>query len=504
MAKTSASGTTNSWVALLAKHHFWLLALAVPLVLVPMLSIAQGALKSEIAAVQAQIKGYIDSMKAVRRIPQHPNESWSNDIDSSTMRVKRETFREWERFWESQQSLRVWPELLGEQFVKAAATLRPDGKLAPILRERYQNNVLQIVRELPGRMGVASGMSEKSDPSGGLSSAPSPRPRPEPAAGGLDGRGVPVFEESPYFLSWAGENQQRIADSFNWEEPPTPAKILLAQEELWVYGLLCDMIAQFNKPATGPHNAPISRVDTLYVGYPAAEDNPGGAAGGRVTGIAVGGPAGGGPAADGPGGPGGPPGEGGGAAGRPPHPRFSGGQSGGGPAAPPPPGDPAEGVAPVSPDDMLRNWIYVDFSGKPLDVAQLAAAVDSQMVHLMPFVLKVVIDQRQIDPLLVALSQSAIPIDVRQLRINAGETAVSGSGRGGPSQSEPAAGAPSGDGRYHDVTLELRGTVGLATSPREEVVGLEKGQASSEAPGKPAAPPKDASSGILPRRRQPT
>lgn len=169
---------------------------------------------------------------------------------------------------------------------------------------------------------------------------------------------------------------------------------------------------------------------------------------------------------------------------RPPNPRFEGGQAGAagmgmgmGMGAPGP-----EAAAVVEPDEMLRNWVYVDFTGKPLDAAQLTAAVDCQMVHLMPFVLRVVIDQRQIDALLVSLSTATLPIDVRQVRMNppmagyAGVPSMPDSGSGGP-------GVPTGNiGRFYDVTVELRGTIGLATPPNEGAVGLEPGQGDAEAP----------------------
>jgi hypothetical protein len=481
MAKASVSGAARPWLTLLAKHHFWLLALIVPLVLLPLLFVAKGHLTGQIEAVQKQIEGHITSLQNVRRITQHPNDSWANDIDTSTMRVKRETLAEWRKFWDSQQVIRVWPESLGADFVKAVETLKPDGKLSPRLLERYQNMVRTLVRELPRRLGVEDGMI---DPAEAGQSAPiarlQPSVRPEmmrPGAGPADGG----LEVSPYVATWNQENQQRISSSFNWDKKPSTAKVLLAQEELWVYEVLCDVVARMNKPATGPHNAAIATINELFVGYPAAEDNPGGVGGGRLVRATAKQSADGMPPPDmmAPGAPETP----GALVGRPPNPRFAGGQPGApmmGPGAP-------EAAAPADPDEMLRNWVYVDFTGKPLDAAQLAAAVDSQMVHLMPFVLRVVIDQRQIDALLVSLATATIPIDVRQVRINpstSGQAAVMSMPDGG-------AGGPAVVGRFYDVTLELRGTVGLATPPNEITVGLEPGQSETAAPAesgeKPAA-----------------
>ena len=511
MAKASVSDAARPWLTLFVKHHFWLLSLIVPLVLLPLLFVAQNRLTSQIEAVRREIEGHISALQNVRRIPQHPNDSWANDIDASTMRVKRETFAEWRKFWESQRPLRVWPESLGPDFVKAVETLKPDGKLSPRLLERYQNMVRTLVRELPARLGVEDAMADPTE-SGQAAPNVGPQPsfRPEMMRPGMgSAEGVP--EVSPYFATWNPENQRRIFTTFNWDKKPSTAKVLLAQEELWVYGAMCDVVARMNKPATGPHNAAISTIDELYVGYPAAEDNPGGVSGGRVIRAGARQPAEGMAPPDmmGPGAPGVP----GAAVPRPPNPRFEGGQAGaagmGMGMAMGAPGPEAAAVA--EPDEMLRNWVYVDFTGKPLDAAQLASAVDCQMVHLMPFVLRVVIDQRQIDALLVSLSTATLPIDVRQVRMNAPMAGVAGvssmpdGGSGGPG-GPGGFGAPTGNvGRFYDVTLELRGTIGLATPPNEGTVGLEPGQGDAEAPadaGEKSAPaPKAALLNRHTRRR---
>lgn len=483
MAKISAADASRPLVEAFAKYHFWLLALVVPSVLLPLLFLARGDLAAKIETQRGAINGHIKAMKDVRAIPQHPNESWTNDIDNSTMRVKRETFAEWRKFWESQQPLRVWPASLGADFLKMVETLKSDGKLSRKLLERYQNNAVVLVRDLPKRMGVADAIAESLDP--GQAQGPGPGPEPSRPPVGPGGERV---EETQYLLSWNPENQNRIASSFKWSKVPSTTQVVLAQEELWVYGLLCDVVARMNKAATGPHNAAIVMVNELLVGYPAAEDNPGGQAGGRIRRVM----AGPGQTDAGPGGPPmpgmGPPGaEGGAGAGRPPHPRFGGATQRGGPSMPTQ--APEEGAAAVSPDDQLRNWIYVNFEGKPLDAAALAAAPDCQMVHLVPFVLRVVMDERLIDSLLVELSSASVPIDVRQVRINAGGTGPVG----GRPATDTGGASPSSAGRLHDVDLELRGTVGLATPPDEKAVGLEPGQAgdaaTEDAVEKPAAVP---------------
>jgi len=382
MAQAPIPDKMRPALTLLAKHHFWLLAVVIPAVLLPLLFMARGQLAGHIGNVRNQIKGHIDALHGIRKISQHPNAAWKADIDASTARVRKETLAEWQRFWDSQKPFRTWPESLGADFVKAADELKPDGKLSRKLLERYQNNVRSLVRELPERMGVEQQMAEADQ--GGTAGSGMPRPPAAPPGafppGGLPGGfppgafppgGLPPgadAQASRYFFIWNPENQARIYNAYNWDKAPTTARVLLAQEELRVYGMFCDTIARMNKPGTGPHNVPIISVDELLVGYPAAEDNPGGVLGGRITRPAQAVPAGGMPMDPmmGMGGMGGMPSDmmqAGGAAGpgpgpRPANPRFITKDSGGMAPMMPPPGDGGgDAAASLSPDEMLRNWI---------------------------------------------------------------------------------------------------------------------------------------------------
>ena len=448
------------YIDFVVKQHFWLLMPLVPLLVLPLLFMAKGSLGEQIVAARGQIDSRLSALRSVEGIKPHPNEAWSAQINARTNAVRRQTRDEWRRFWESQQPLRVWPAALGDDFVQRAAALKPDGKLPRKLLERYQNSVRALVRQLPARMGADEVMV---DPVAPVAGPGGPQAQPAQAV------------RSNKLVVWSPEDQKRVYASFDWEKPPSTMQVVLAQEELWVYGLLCDSIARVNKVAAGPYNSPIPLVQQLAIGYAAAEDDPGGSRGGRILVSAA--PAAGGmpmgedgapPAMDGAG-----PAP---AAPRPPHPRFGGGGGQGpGGAAPPPPPPEEGGAAPAaSPDDPLKNWIYVDFNGKPLSAQELAASPDATMVHLMPFAIRAVIDERHLDAWLVDLARSAVPIDVRQVRINAGAAG---------SQPQPGAAMPelgpvgqspvATTGRRHDVVVELRGTVALATPPDEKLLGIE-------------------------------
>ena len=517
-------------LAILAKYHFWMLAVFAPLLLVPMLLLGRGALQAKITQQAGQIKGKISDIEGVQRVSPHPNDGWAKELDTDTKRVNAETFAEWQSFWDSQADLRTWPAELGADFIGAVSALPADGKLQRPLLVRYQNMVKELVKQLPGRMGADQAMEVVEDDE---------KKRP-----GLDG---PRAEEPPpsdALVTWSADSQVEIYNSFVWEKPPTTEQVVLAQEELWVYGLLCDVIAGVNRGAPGPYAAPVSAVDEVAVGYIAAEDAPGGAGtsrlrspsagtgeqkgGSAAMGMGMGmsspdmagGGAAGGAASGGAGG-------GGGGAVRPPHPRFSsskgsGGGSGmagmkpgmmpGGMSGPGMPGVAGGGGADAAAEapPQFRDWIYVDFDSKPLLAADLEKSPAAEMVHLMPFTLRVVVDQRKLDALLSALATSPVPIDVRQVRINPESASRSiGKDKGGSSRGAtpnmmgmgmgsgagmgpgmmPGGGGPGfgaeksgGVGRPFDVRVELRGTIGIATPPNGKVVGIEPTQ-----PTEPAA-----------------
>lgn len=145
-----------------------------------------------------------------------------------------------------------------------------------------------------------------------------------------------------------------------------------------------------------------------------------------------------------------------------------------------PPGEPGMEGPQVSLDEALKEWVYVDLDGKPLTASELSQAAQSKMVRLMPFVLRVTIDQRSLDALLLELASAPIPIDTRQVRVN--PNASSGRNIGlAPQGSQPAATGPNGEGpRRHDVQVELRGTLAIAMPPDPTL--LEAGNP-GDAPG---------------------
>ncbi len=88
------------------------------------------------------------------------------------------------------------------------------------------------------------------------------------------------------------------------------------------------------------------------------------------------------------------------------------------------------------------------------------------------------------------LAASAVPVDVRQVRINVGDRPAATT-MSGPSG---AAAGTDPSSRNNDLVVELRGTVGLATFPDEKVFGLApeaqpEAQAEAQPEVQPEVPP---------------
>jgi len=496
------------------KHHFWILAALVPPVMLPLLFMGSGAIGTQIDGKKQEIDGKISQVKQVSGKRPHPHAEWSKAIDVQADAVAAQISGEWQRLWDAQKSLRVWPPELGNDFVAAVDRLKTNGELSRPFLQRYQTVVPKLALKLPAVMDVPAASPVATDGAAGPGGIFAPGfPGGPGAVPGPDGAN-PAAMVAPPKMVWNPADQARIFQSFSWKAVPSTRQVLMAQEQLWVYGLFGTIFREFVKDATGPHDCPVPFVEEIAISHDAAERGPGGMGENRVLMPARPGGAGGMMGMDpamgmGSGmamGPGMDMGMGGGAApgGRGMRLRPGSGGAGmpdfGGGGAPGMDMGPGAGSATAAPTDAeLMSFAYVDFGGQALTADKLATEPGAEMTHLMPFVLRLVIDQRQIDNLLVALAAAEVPIDVRQIRINAdgGAARLASGGGSGEMAGFPAPGMASGMGfapgmpgggppaglRRHDVRLELRGTVALATKPGDPVVIKPAGGQFGEAGG---------------------
>jgi hypothetical protein len=161
---------------------------------------------------------------------------------------------------------------------------------------------------------------------------------------------------------------------------------------------------------------------------------------------------------------------------------------------PGPGGQMPEAVAagPAGPDDWLKDGRFVDIKGKPLRGSEWATLTTPEF-NLMAFKLVIVADEQRWQKLLVELSNSQLPLEVREVRINPNDRegsagpGMAGHGHGG----QPQEGQ---DNVMHNVTLEIHGVACLMNPPNTPAslakLGLPAAAASEAAPaGTPVAAP---------------
>ena len=392
------------------KYHFWLLAILMPLILVPLAFTADAKLLKEIDTRSSAVKSKVESINSVTRKTAegleafgHPQSDWAEQVSRSNDNLRKKTLEQWASIWDQQKPIRKWPTDLGADFLRAIVRLKPGQNLSTRFRDRYLDRIRRSVQKLPSLIDANESMEAK-------------------GADGRFGRGdfgmSPDMdingEDTDHRVVWDSSDQNELFQTFYWTSTPSTKQIILAQEELWAYEILCDVVAKANSESTGTHNATIYYISQLAVGYRAAEENPGGRKGGRLKkkstgvfddymemdmGMGMDGEM----------------------MGKPINPRFTGL---GGDGMEMEMYDEDENPLEVSMDDdeALLNWVYVDSEGKPLDSDVVAESPDTQFVHFIPFCLNGRVDQRKLDLLLRSFATMSVPIDVRQVRVNPGST----------------------------------------------------------------------------------
>jgi hypothetical protein len=229
----------------------------------------------------------------------------------------------------------------------------------------------------------------------------------------------------------------RIEQTFNSRQTPSSTWIRLRQEDLWVYNAFCQVIQAVNKGVTGRTSAPIKIIDTLEIGEAAARSAPQQVGQRRLKRV------------------------------------HSGTTTDlGGTSTQTAPAGSGSGTA----DDQLKDKRYLDLKWKPIPAGELATASPPEF-KLIPFRLLVYMDQRDIDRMLLEFRGSILPIEVKEMRINA-------------SVGSAAFGERDSGSVYH-IPVEFRGVVYIYNPPSlkkpEFVKDTETAVAAVSATGSPVA-----------------
>jgi hypothetical protein len=379
--------------------------------------------------------------------PNVPNEHSHKQMDQLVQNTLQLVVAAWTKQYSKQEPIFTWPAELGDDFVAAVRPLKPiEAKVefpTPANKElnvdylrAYRDYVDRLVPDLAEDIGTVWLANKAAQP--GMETTPGA------VTPGQMQRGK---QKAPIVL-WEGSDQARLFGThFDWssqpDAAPTTLQMLYAQEDLWVYRALMSIIAATNRGARERHEAVVKSIETILIGRAAVGlagqiTRPAGAMGGGMMGPDMGSMYGGAGPMDAS-----PMGSGSAA------PMGSG--STGGMAAPSMPSPdstmPMGGAVAASRDP--GSYRYVDSNYTPLDAEKVRAALKSGspqdaflvVAKQMPIRMALIVDQRKLPKLLAECSNSYLPVEIRQVRVN--RKGVGGGGGGGGMYGMPG-GMPGG------------------------------------------------------------
>jgi hypothetical protein len=386
------------------KYHFWLLAVVTLIAGLLGSMMAAGSLSAAYRDGKGKIDSKFSALKEILGTESHPNDEWKQGVEKLNGREQVEVRKAWEQVYGEQKSLLTWPAQLGPDFLKFVNEQPPSAEIPRELCELYQED---IKGEFPRLTEIVD-----AEQAGATKDAVA---------------GQPAHQ---YKVFWDTTNQGDIRKSLQWDAVPSSAEVRRAQEDLWVYTALLNMIKKINEEQQ--YKTPIREIDKLAIGRAAVDAFEADGGKDRIKHLRSGD--------------------------APP------------PETPPPPAEAGDGAA-KSPDDGR----YVDATGKKMPGGAMADAEFKRM----PIFLRLKMDQREITRLLVECANSPLPVDVRQLRINPSKGTAKQQGSGGGKS-----GTASSDGASYDVPIELHGVIYIYNKPNMAKLGGEPG-----GPGAPGAAP---------------
>ncbi len=454
-------------------YTFWIVCVVILLMSLGTWYTATGTLHQQKEENQSKINSANTTLSGLSaKAKDHPNKATEAGMDQLIRAYGLEVAAGWEAQYKRQVDVLVWPATFDKDFQEAVKDKRPIEKVpvaTPVsmaipdgLRRRYRDFIADELPSLAETIGATWYVQNGAQPELG-----GPQPQLGPS-----GQLEEVVDKS--LVLWNPANQAEILTGHYpftaMEDDPSTLDILYAQEDLWVFQNLMEIIKKTNDGAEARHDAAVKQIEFIRIGKTALGQA------GQVMLVGA-------PAAGAPGGPGAiegygqPQGPTAGAqqptSGENPDP---GGQTPGVPTSPTT--DPA-----FNPKDPA-NWRYVDQNNFPLAGFQLRAALNPQstpeermkyalltVAKRMPVRLRLEMSQGKLNKLLAECGNAALPVEIRQVRINrepapvgslegffaAGAGAAPGAGVGPGEGVGPGAGAYRGGGEGFPAPGGLRG-----------------------------------------------
>ena len=258
-------------LGVLRRQHFWFIA---PILLIVGLvgwMMANKRLTQEYEANKTKVQSYLSQMQSVSSQQPHPNPDYEAGMEQLIAQRRDNVRAAWERKWERQKQELKWPDDLPAEFVSIVDQMRPIEKvdvdrrpIPSLMRRTYQGFIKKMLPRLANRIGAKWEPSSMGRFGGFDGGGFRSEPRREPTEGIGEARAV---EEEPILVLWDPRNQGLIDQRFDWgDNPPSTLEVLYAQEDLWVLTTLIEIIQRTNGDAMIRSQAAIKAIDYIQIG----------------------------------------------------------------------------------------------------------------------------------------------------------------------------------------------------------------------------------------------
>ena len=388
-------------LALLKKHHFWVMTCAVILLSFIGWFVATSKLWADYQKGRDKIVKKFTDLTTINS-EERENQKWIDGLEKETKQLKTKVRIAWNKVYiEQKDHVLKWPIVLGEKNVKELEKLGPTQTIPVYIRRVYLN---YISKEFPQLLKIVDARDMHKDGPGGSA----------------DKKGAGEGEDPPhdYKVIWNAQNQKEIYAKLDMSEVPSDRLVRNTQEDLWVYQALLTIISQLNDRATGNYNAKVKEIQSLLIGSDAAAEFQAGMSEGHVE-------------------------------------KLEGG------AAPAAGAAAAPAAASVVGRYVDEKGVPLPDGGGAApaaapDAPPAAGGTAAAEFKRMPVVMKLIMDQREISRLLVECANSPLPVEVRQFRLHK---------KGGTKPGrEPAAGGEKDQSSY-DMEVVVEGIIYIFNPP---------------------------------------
>ena len=257
----------------LKQQHFWVLSGLVALIALACWWTAAGTLSAMYQTNEKQIKDGFTSLTTVRSDPFHPNKEINDKQEAETKEQAESVAAIWEQLYERQREhVLEWPPALSQAFRDYVEKLKFGDAIPANFRQNYQDYVERHFRKLPEKIGARVMREGEVGQMGGAGfgmRGGGEFAGPQPGMVGPDGE--LEEDEKDYICDWP--SQVFVREELNFPTRPSPMRIWVTQENLWVYHTMLDVIKNTNDAAgaTRMSNAAVQSIYALDVGRPAAQ-----------------------------------------------------------------------------------------------------------------------------------------------------------------------------------------------------------------------------------------